>query len=172
MPKSWIKSAMLLGLIMLLFYWKILLTHQFSLLTDFEAVNQGYSWFQVSTNSIRQGICTLWDPYTWAGHSFAGEMQTAAFDPLHLLFAFLPLNRQGVISPKLYHEFFVLVHFLGACFMFALIRELRLSKFSAFIAAVCFSLGGFVSRMGWPHMLESAIWLPLIFLLLLRPLKA
>src|SRR5256885_17201924 len=56
--------------------------------------------------------------------------------------------------------------------MFALVRELGLSRFSALVAGICFSLAGFVARMGWPHMLESSIWLPLIFLFLLRACKA
>src|SRR5256885_6339226 len=56
--------------------------------------------------------------------------------------------------------------------MFALVRELGLSRFSALVAGICFSLSGFVARMGWPHMLESSIWLPLIFLFLLRACKA
>lgn len=161
-----------LVLITVLFYWKTLLTHEFSLLTDAESVNQAYSWYHFWIGSLRQGLWPLWDPYMFGGRSFAGEMQTAAFYPLNLLLALAPFNRNGMLSPRLYHEFFVLAHFLGACFMFALVRELRLSRFSALVAGICFSLGGFVVRMTWPHMLESSIWLPLIFLFLLRALKA
>jgi hypothetical protein len=172
MPKATVKSMLWLLLIMILFYWKILLTGQFSLLTESEGVNQAYSWYHFWIGSLRQGVLPLWDPYMFAGRSFAGEMQTAAFYPLNLLLALVPFNRDGVLSPQLYHEFFVLAHFLGACFMFALVRELGLSRFSALVAGICFSLGGFVARMGWPHMLESSIWLPLIFLFLLRACKA
>ena len=41
MPKATVKSMLWLLLIMVLFYWKILLTRQFSLLTESEGVNQG-----------------------------------------------------------------------------------------------------------------------------------
>ena len=41
-----------------LFYWKIVLTRQFSLLTDSEAVNQGYSWLQFAITTIRQVVAT------------------------------------------------------------------------------------------------------------------
>src|SRR5262249_51891518 len=61
---------------------------------------------------------------------------------------------------------------LGAWFMFALVRELGLSRFAAYVSALCFSLGGFVVRMPWPHMLESSIWLPLVFLYFLRALRS
>jgi len=57
-----------------LFYWKIILTSQFSLLTDTEAVNQGYSWMQFMITNIRHGILPVWDPYILSGRSFVGEM--------------------------------------------------------------------------------------------------
>ena len=172
MPKATVKSTLWLFLITVLFYWKILLTHEFSLLTESEGVNQAYSWYHFFIGSLRQGILPLWDPHMFAGRSFAGEMQTAAFYPLNLLLAAVPFNSAGVLSPRVYHEFLALAHFLAACFMFALIRELGLNRFSALVGAICFSLGGFVARMSWPHMLESCIWLPLIFLFLLRACRA
>jgi membrane protein YfhO len=155
-----------------LFYWKILLTRQFSLLTNRESVNQAYSWMQFVITSIRHGILPIWDPYTLAGHSFLGEMQTAAFYPLHLLLALIPFDRDAVFSPVAYHVWFAVTHVLAAWFMFALIRELGLTRFSAFIAGITFSLGGFVGRITWPHLLESAVWLPLVFLFFLRALRA
>jgi len=155
-----------------LFYWKIILTRQFSLLTDREAVNQGYAWMNFTITSIRHGRLPIWDPYTLAGHSFPGEMQTAAFYPIHLLLALFPFNHASVLSPVTYHIWFAATHVLAACFMFALIRELELSRVSAFIGGICFSLGGYVAHMAWPHLLESATWMPLVFLFLLRALRA
>jgi Bacterial membrane protein YfhO len=155
-----------------LFYWKIVLTSQFSLLTDREAVNQGYAWMHFTITSIRHGSLPIWDPYTLSGRSFPGEMQTAAFYPIHLLLALIPFNHASVLSPVTYHVWFAATHVLAACFMFALIRELELSRFSAFIGGICFSLGGYVAYMAWPHLLESATWLPLVFLFLLRALRA
>src|SRR5579859_3344424 len=172
MSKSRAKWMLLLLLTVVLFYWKLLLTRQFSILTDFEGANQTYSWFQFWVASLRQGVAPVWDPYVFAGRSFSGEMQTGAFYPLNLFLALLPFNRHGLLSPQTYEWFFVLTHFLAACFMFGLIRELGLSRFAALIAAVCFSLGGFLVRAGWPHILGSGIWLPLILLFLLRAVKA
>jgi len=151
-----------------LFYWKILLTRQFSLLTDSEGVNQAYSWLRFWISSIRHGIMPLWDPYTFSGHIFVGEMQTGAFYPLHILLAIVPFNRNYMLSPYLYHAWWAGTHLLGASFMFLLAREIGLSRYSGFVSGICFSLGGFVGRMPWPHMLESSIWLPLIFLFFLR----
>ena len=158
--------------VLTLFYWQILLTGQFSLLTASEGVNQGYSWLQFWTSSIRHWTLPLWDPYTMAGHSFAGEMQTGAFNPLRLLLALVPFNHEGVFSPKLYHVWFVAMQAMAACFMFALVREFGLSRVPAFVAGLCFALGGFVARMQWPDMFESAAWLPVVFLFLLRALRS
>ena len=85
MPKATVRSILWLLLIMILFYWKILLTRQFSLLTESEGVNQAYSWYHFWIASLRQGVLPLWDPYMSAGRSFVGEMQTAAFYPLNFL---------------------------------------------------------------------------------------
>ncbi|HEV8415892.1 MAG TPA: YfhO family protein [Bryobacteraceae bacterium] len=171
-PRATLRWLLLFLPLTTLFYWKILLTRQFSLLTERESVNQAYSWMQFAITSVRQGILPMWDPYTLAGHSFLGEMQTAAFYPVHLLLALIPFDSASHLSPITYHIWFAVTHVLAAGFMFALIRELGLSRFSAFIAGICFSFGGFVARVTWPHLLESAIWMPLVFLFLLRALRA
>jgi hypothetical protein len=150
-----------------LFYWKIVLASRYSLLTDLETVNRSYSRLQFWIFSIRHGTLPLWDPYT-----LGGQIGTAVFYPLHLLLALVPLGPDGLFSPHLYHLWFVVVHFLGACFMFALVREFGLDQFSAFFAGICFSLGGFVGRTARLDLLESCIWLPLIFLFLLRAINA
>jgi hypothetical protein len=161
-----------LSLAIVAFYWQIVFTRQFSMLTVGETVNQAYSWFHFWAESVRHGSLPLWDPYTFAGHSFIGEMQTAAFYPLHLVFALFPANGNGLLSTRLYHLYFVFTHLLAAYFMFALIREMGLNAFPALLAGLCYSLGGFVGAAPWPHLLDSAVWLPLQFLLMLRALQA
>jgi hypothetical protein len=167
-----IKTLLLLFLLTGLFFWKILLTRQFSLLSEEEGVRQTYSWFNFIIMNLRHGALPLWDPYTGAGSSFPAEMQTGAFSPLNFLLLLFPLNREGLFSVQSYHQWYAIVHFIGACFMFVLVRELKLSRLSALIAGICFSLGGFVIHAPWPHMFGSAIWLPLIFLFLLRALAS
>ena len=172
MVKPTIRSLFWLLLAILAFYWKIVVTRQYSMLTIAEPVNQAYSWFHFWAESIRHGELPLWDPYTFGGRSFTGEMQTAVFYPLHLFFALFPPDSNGLLSPRLYHLYFVFAHVLAAYFMFALIRELRLDRFPALLAGLCYSLGGFVGVIPWPHFLESSVWLPLQFLLMLRALEA
>ena len=167
-----IRSLFWLSLAIVAFYWQIVFTSQFSMLTVGETVNQAYSWFHFWAESVRHGSVPLWDPYAFGGHSFIGEMQTAAFYPLHLVFALFPANSNGLLSTRLFHFYFVFTHLLAAYFMFALIREMGLNRFPALIAGLSYSLGGFVGAAPWPHLLDSAVWLPLQFLLTLRALHA
>ncbi len=172
MTKANLKAIGILLVITITFYWKILLTNQFSLLLDFEGVNQAYAWLQFWINTVRQGIWPIWDPFTFSGHSFAGEMQTGAFYPLYFAFLLVPF-KQGFFMLEAYHVFYALTHVLGAYFMYLLIRELALSFFAGLVAGVCFSFGGFLARLsGWPHLLGSGIWLPLLVLFLLRATRA
>lgn len=57
--------------------------------------------------------------------------------------------------------------------MYALVRELGCGRFPAVVAGICFSFGGFIGAISeWPHLYEAAIWLPVVFLFLLRALHA
>src|SRR5713226_5134638 len=166
------KYIALLSLTTALFFWKTLLTNQFTRIVGAEAVNYTYSWLHFWINSLRQGHVPLWDPYAFCGRPFAGEMLPSAYYPLHLLFLLVPFNRNGLVSPRLYHEYFVLTHLLCAYFTFAVIRELRLSRFAAFAGACCFSFSGMLVGMIWLPFVEAGIWLPAILLFLLRALRA
>ncbi len=160
-------------LLVAIYYWKFLFTRQFSLLAGFENANQAFSWYTFIARSLKEGNWPIWDPYTFSGHSFVGEMQTAAFFPLNLILAAVPFNRNGVLSPALYHYLYAVAHVLGAYFMFCLVRTFGLSFPACVLSGICFSLGGFVGRLGgWPHLYWSAIWLPLIILLLIKAIGA
>src|SRR3954469_25354995 len=116
----------------LLFYWKLFFPSQFTLLDGAEAVKQVYSWFHFLIRSVRAGNMPVWDPYAFAGYSFPGEMQTAAFYPLYLLLLLLPLSGDGLLSSMQYNLVILFSHVLAALFMFALAREMKLSRFAAF----------------------------------------
>ncbi|MDP9053286.1 MAG: YfhO family protein [Acidobacteriota bacterium] len=155
----------------ILFYWKLILVRQYSLILGFEGTNQMYAWFQFLTTCIWKGVSPGWDPFTFSGHAFAGEMQTGAFYPLYRIFSLYP-SKNGGISPNLYNEIFVLSHAAASLFMYALCRELRASSFASIVSGLVFSLGGILARLGdWPHLLESGLWLPLLVLCILKALR-
>jgi hypothetical protein len=169
MSKPTFKALVLLLALIAVYYWKILFTDQFSLLTVSEGASQAYAWLHFWVASVLQGTLPLWDPYTFSGRPFPGEMQTQAFYPLHLIFLLTP-GRAALAQALEY--WFVFVHFLGACFMFALARELGLGRFAATIAGLAFALGNFLAISSWPHFWESAVWLPLVLLFVVRAVRA
>ncbi|HEY4088843.1 MAG TPA: YfhO family protein [Bryobacteraceae bacterium] len=172
MSKTTAHYIFCLALAVIVFHWKALLTDQYTALFGSEAVNQTYAWLHFWLRSVWHGHLPLWDPYTFGGRPFAGETQTGAWYPLHLLFALAPFNSSGVISPRVYHEYLAINRFLGAVFMFALLRELRRSHLAAFIGACAFSMGGLMKDMPWPHQLEACIWMPASLLFLVRSFRA
>src|SRR5580704_1919289 len=133
MSRTTAKYLALLALAGIVFQWKTLLTDQFTILVGYEGVNQTYAWLHLWVKSIWSGHLPLWDPYAFGGRPYTEEM--AGFYPIHLLFALVPLNRNDLISPRFFHEYLAFNRFLGAVFMFALMREFRCSRFAAFIAA-------------------------------------
>ena len=169
--KTAARYVLFLALAVITFHWKTLLTDQYTSLVGAEAINQTYAWLHFWLRSVWHGHLPLWDPYTFAGRPFAGETQTGAWYPLHLIFALVPFNRNGVLSPRFYHEYLAINRFLGALFMFALLREWRRSHFAAFIGACAFAMGGLMEQMPWPHQLEACIWMPASLLFLLRSLR-
>lgn len=169
-PNRWYLA--LLGLVVVLFYWRTLLTNQFTLINGSEGVNTTYAWLHFLVRSVRSGQAPLWDPCAYAGSPFAGALLPSAFYPMHLLFALVPLNRDGMIPPHFYDAYMALVHLICAYFMFGLLRELSRSRYASFVGACVFSLGGLVGKMMWPFYVEACIWLPVVFLFLLRALRA
>jgi hypothetical protein len=163
-----LRWVLLLTGIVVLFYWKLVFTKQFSVLWDWEPVTQSYSWFNFAASSIHKGFLPIWDPYRFSGNSFIGEMQTGLFYPLKFLVYILPLDSNGMVPERIYSAFYVVTHLLAALFMFVLARHLRVSNFGSVVASVTFGLGGYLGNTLHPHTLDSGIWLPLIVYLFLR----
>jgi hypothetical protein len=155
-----------------LFFWKLVFSHQFSILVQHEQANQAYAWYHFAASSLQQGSVPLWDPYANAGRTYVGGMETGLFYPPKLLLYLWPFNRSDLLSPQLYHYYYVLAHVLASCFLFFFALELGLTTYAAFVASLCFSLGGVMVRIPWPDMVDSGVWLPLILLFLLRSLRA
>jgi SAM-dependent methyltransferase len=151
-----------------LFYWKLVFTKQFTVLWEWEPVTQSYAWFNFAAAAIHKGILPIWDPFRFSGSTFIGEMQTGLFYPLKFLVYIMPLDGNGMVQERIYSLFYVLTHVLAAVFMFFLARHLRISSFGASIAGLSFTLGGYLANTAHPHTLDSGIWMPLIALFYLR----
>jgi len=171
MSRRALKSApwiLALTVVILLSYWKIVFTKQFSILWQSEIVNTHYAWYTYAARWIQQGIVPLWDPFRYGGSTFIGEMQNGLFYPFKLALYLAPLDQNGLLSERAFNLFFVFSHWLAAFWMFLLARYLKLNHLPALVAGICFGLAGFIQWTPWPYLLDAMVWLPLIVLFVLR----
>ena len=111
-----------------------------------------------AAETLQQGMLPLWNPYIACGVPFQANLQSALFYPFSLFYYLLPFQ-QGF-------KYFIVLHYvLGALGMFAFMRAWRSSRSSALLAALTFSLGGYMLSINDNvAFLSAAAWLPLALL--------
>ncbi len=151
------------------FYWKLVLTDQYTWLAGNDIAYQVLPWYQFQASEWHQGRFPLWDPHQWGGQPLLAQaLPGAAYPPNWLLFL-LPL-KDGWIRQSYLHWYFVLIHYQAALFCYLLCRDLRRSRPASVLAGAVFALGGYMANTDWPQMLNGAVWAPLVLLFLLRVL--
>lgn len=152
------------------FYWRLVLTDQYTWLAGTDLAYQVLPWAQFQAGEWKAGRLPLWDPYLWSGQPLAGQAQPGVFYPLNWLLYSLPL-RNGWLKPTYLHWYFVIIHLMAAWFAYWLARDLRLTRAAAILTGLVFSLAGWLGTNDWPQMINGAVWAPLIFLFLFRALR-
>lgn len=152
------------------FYWRLVLTDQYTWMAGSDISQQVLPWFQFQAGEFHAGRFPLWDPYAWSGQPLAGQAQPGVFYPLNWLLYSLPL-RNGWLKPTYLHWYFVLIHLMAAWFAYWLARDLKLARPAAILTGLVFSLAGWLGTTDWPQMINGAVWAPLIFLFLFRALR-
>ncbi len=150
-------------------FWK-LLTKQYTWMDQPDMAYQVLPWYQFQAAAWHRGEFPLWDPHVWAGQPLVGQMQPGAAYPLNWLLFLLPL-KDGRINPVWMNLDFIMTHVLAALFCYWLCRDLKRSRAAAILGGAAFALSGVVGSVGWPQMLNGAIWIPLVFLFLLRAVR-
>ncbi|MEO8027923.1 MAG: YfhO family protein [Bryobacteraceae bacterium] len=153
--------------LVILFFWKLVLTNQYTWMESPDIANLILPWFQFQAGEWHHGRFPLWDPYGWGGQPLFGQAQPGAAYPLNWLLFLLPLNH-GWIAQLSLHWYYVLVRILAALTMFKLCRDLGRSRAAAIIAGLLFALGGYVANTDWPQMVNGAVWAPLALMYLFR----
>ena len=166
---AWAPPALLL-LVLVLFYWKLTLSNQYSWLDSPDFANQVLPWFQVQAGEWHAGRFPAWDPYMWGGQPLPGQvLPGAAYPPNWLLFLW-PL-KNGWIRLGALHWYYVLIHYMAALFAYWLCRDLGRSRAASLLAGLAFSVAGWMGATEWPQMMNGAVWTPLVVLFLLRVLR-
>ncbi len=149
------------------FYWKLTISPDWTFLEGPDLSNVVRPWLDFEAREFHAGRFPLWDPYEWGGHTLIGQVQPGITNPLNWILFAMPL-RDGHIPITTLHWYWVLIHWLGAAFCYALCRDLRAGQTASILGGSVFALAGFVGHTDWPQILMSAIWAPLVLLFFLR----
>src|SRR5579872_1332346 len=152
------------------FFWKLVLTNQYTWLDLPDNANQVLPWYQFQAGEWHHGRMPIWDPYLWGGQPLLAQAQPGAAYPINWLLFLAPL-RNGWIRQSYLHWYFVLIHVQGALFCYWLCRDLQRSYAASLLSGLAFGLGGFMGTNTWPQMLNSAVWAPLVLLFFLRAMR-
>ena len=129
---------------------------------EFDGIAQFYPWRKFYTDSIKKGEFPTFNPYELGGTNFVGNGQSAVFYPLNLLMVLLGVDYG--------FGFLAFIHLLMMqIFMFLFLRLFNLKYISCIVAAIAYSLCGFiVCWMQLPTVFMTASYLPAIFYFIKR----
>lgn len=119
-----------------------------------------FAYDHVSAN----GSLPLWNPYLFSGTPFIANIQASMFYPLGLLYYLIPTETAYLYAT-------VLHCIVGTVFMYMFMRSLSVSKSGAFLSGFIFIFNGyFMAHLYAGHLslIQTYVWIPLIFLFLVR----
>ena len=170
----WLAAAvvdpLLLALLCTCFFWKLVLTDQYTWLENPDLANQVLPWYQFQAGEWHAGRLPLWDPYLWNGQPLIGQVVSGVAYPLNWILFSLPL-RNGWIRLGYLHWYYVVIHWMAAVFCYWLCRDLGRGRVASLFAGSLFALGGYMGTIGWPQMLNGGVWAPLAILFLIRAIE-
>ncbi len=161
--------ALLLAL-SLLFHWRIVTPKLIDrgAFPPGDFVEQFYAFATYESQQLRAGHIPLWNPYTFSGHPFLADVQSAIFYPVSLLTILLTASK-GITVYALEIEA-IFHYFLASAFTYLFVKEVTKSRAAALVSAVTFAYGGYLT--GYPPLqlavLETDVWLPLILFFIAR----
>ena len=172
MTPRWRTAGALLVLLLLTagFYWKLTISREWTFLEGPDLANVVRPWLDFEAREFHAGRLPLWDPYEWGGHTLIGQVQPGITNPLNWVLFAMPL-RDGHIPVSTLHWYWVLIHWLGAVFCYALCRDLGAGHTASLLGGCIFALAGFVGHTDWPQILMSSIWVPLVLLFFARVVR-
>jgi hypothetical protein len=167
MLKRSLAGPLILLAIVIGFFWKIVLTDQYSWLETPDLAYQVVPWLQYQAQQFHMHRFPIWDPFMFGGQSLIGQAQPGLAYPLNWILFSLPLD-DGHISFTALNWYYTLIHYLAALFCYMLCRDLGRSTLASILGGAAFGPGGYIGNTDWPQMINGAIWGPLVFLFLFR----
>jgi hypothetical protein len=159
---------LLLACLCLFFFWRTItpnLANRGSF-PEGDFADQFYAFGVYEAQRLFSGQLPLWNPYTFSGHPFLADVQSAIFYPLSLITLLLSLPWGFSLFAL---ELEAIFHFfLTGLFTYLLGKRLLRDRRAALISSLVFTFGGYLTSYPSQQLaiLETDVWLPLILLLL------
>ncbi|MBW2113071.1 MAG: hypothetical protein JRH00_16915 [Deltaproteobacteria bacterium] len=153
----------LLAVVSIAFFGKIVYSGESLYGSDFIAYFYPCKSFLRDTVSSH-GAIPLWNPYIFSGTPFIANIQASIFYPLGFLYYLLPTDTAYLYSTIMHCA-------LGSVFMYFFMRFLECSRTGSFLSGFIFiSNGYFMAHLYAGHLslVQNYIWIPLIFLLVIK----
>jgi len=123
---------------------------------------ENYTWKLWRNRALAAGEAPLWNPNAFCGHPLLTTGQAAVFYPLDVVFLVMPL-------PYAYVVFAILHLWLAGLFQYAFLRGIGVGGFGAAAGGILFAMSGFfATKMVFPMLLGSGVWLPLMLLWIVK----
>ncbi len=121
-----------------------------------DILSQIYPWKLFTIDSWKHGFVPLWNPYSFAGTSHAGNYQSAVFAPQNILFF--------LFSFPIAWSFQILLQpLMAGIFMFLFLRALKVPDIASLFGAISWMFCGFLTCwMGYGTLGWAALVLPFI----------
>ena len=84
--------SLVLALLVTGFYWKLVLTDQYTYLESSDLARQWLPWMTFQAYEWHAGRVALWDPNLWMGQPLLAQAQPGAANPLHWILFSLPFG--------------------------------------------------------------------------------
>ena len=162
--------ALLCLVLTALYFHSALFPRTNTFLSDYDNTHQYYPWMHKVARDWRALAPPLWDFSVEAGVPFPGELQTAAFYPINILYVWLT----GIPTPaKL--DLLILLHFTAAMWgMTLFLRQRGVGRWASLFGGAVFSWVGPVAARasGQANIFAGLIYLPWILYFFERGLAA
>ncbi len=160
-------APLLSAVIVIGFYWKLVLTNQFTWLASSDLSSMVLPWFQFQASEWHAGRFPLWDPYSWAGQPLLAQAQPGSAYPLNWMLFLVPLKHSWLRQAAL-NWYYVAIRILAALCFYWFCRDLGRSRRAAVIGGAVYGVAGYLGSIEWPQMVNGAVWAPLVFLFQFR----
>ncbi len=177
LPRRWpawladLAALALIAAFVLLFFWRVWTPNAAdrAAFPPGDFTDQFWAFRMYEARAFAQGRLPLWSENFNSGHPFLADVQSAIFYPIGLAFTLGVVALRGADYSLLDLELEAIFHFiLAGAFTYLFARRLLGSRPAAFVSALTFTFGGYLT--GYPPqqlaILETAVWLPLALLVL------